>query len=185
MNARTTLSLGFGLVVLVLASACGGSDETASAEDDIRGQPSAEELQALFRAVDDNCAGNSNGYMTRYNVATFKASEAMAEIKNDDKDAMGVDCSDQRSYSSSREDGAKMFLDHINDPLDSTKSCLKENLTASQRARLKQVVTDRQNVAVFSSIYSGGDNPEGCSYYNFRIYRRDGTLLELVFNYTD
>jgi hypothetical protein len=61
----------------------------------------------------------------------------------------------------------------------------KENLTPAQLSLLHKVVADSKNVAVLSSIYSGGDSPEGCDYYNFRIFRRDGWLMELELNYTD
>ena len=69
--------------------------------------------------------------------------------------------------------------------IDMTKACLKDNLTAAQRSRLKQVVADPTNVGVFASSFSGGDNAEACDYYNFHVYRHDGTLIELTFNFTD
>jgi hypothetical protein len=173
VGMRKTLRLGLGLASLVVGlAACSGSEApVASADDDLKTPATAKQIEELFRAVDDNCAANGtgNGGVSKFDVAKFSAAAAIERMRAEDKDASGV----------------KLFEDHINDKNEDTKSCLKENLTAAQRTRLKQVVSDAANVGVFASVYSGGDNPEGCSYYNFHVYRRDGTLLELTFNFTD
>jgi hypothetical protein len=174
------------LVALCLSlAACSSSSSVGSGVDDVKSEPSAQEIEALFRAVDDNCAGNDNGRLTKFDVAKFSATDAMAKLRAQDKDAMGQDCTGQRSLSTSRESGVKLFQDHISDKNSDTKSCLKQNLKPEQRARLNQIVSDPKNVGVFASTFGGGDNPEACDYFNFHIYRHDGTLIELTFNFTD
>src|SRR5262245_14303776 len=138
---RTYLPVILSAMCLVSLGACDADNESSQAEqsdDAIRSQPTPQQVEEVFRAVDDNCAGNSNGGLSRFDPAGFKAAEAMKKLRDEDKDAMGVDCRGQRSYSDSRESGVKLFLDHINDAADDTKSCLKENLTTQQRSLLKR-----------------------------------------------
>lgn len=149
----------------------------------------SKEISELFDAVDESCSGNNNGWLRTFDVATFKASEALARLREEDKDAMGVACVSQHSYSTSRETGVRAFTDHVSGEggewSHETKSCLEENLSDAQRSKLLEIVSDPENLGVFSSVFADGDNSEGCAYYNFHVYRRDGTLLEFTFNYTD
>jgi len=188
------LGVGLGCALLLGVAACAGSeqDDVGSAEgasSKAAAKPAAaltqNEIEDLFAAVDDNCAGNNNGVLSKFDVSKFDAKAAMAKLKEEDKDAMGSDCRSQHELSKSRESGVKLFAEHVNDKNGDTKSCLKQYLTAGQRRQLNEFVGDPKNVGVFASVYSGGDNPEGCTYYNFHIYRADGTLMELTFNYTD
>jgi hypothetical protein len=52
---------------------------------------------------------------------------------------------------------------------------------------LKRLLTSEENKIVVSSGYNaaGGDQPEGCSWYRYRIYKKDGTLVELNLDRTD
>src|SRR5262245_15067338 len=94
-----------GLIIgsLLLGLAACGSESTSVGDEDLKGQPTQKELQDLFRAVDDNCAGNDNGNLTRFDPAKFSAADALAKLKKADRDARGVSCNKDRKYSESRE----------------------------------------------------------------------------------
>jgi hypothetical protein len=182
LSSRSFASL---VAVALGTAACVASSAPEADSEDVTSTVTAAQLSALFHAVDDNCAGNDNGWLTKFDVKKFDASAIAKQLRVDDKDASGVDCSDQHDYATSRENGVAMFLEHIRDENESTKTCLAENLTPAQRKLLEKVVGDPKNLGVFASVYSGGDNPEGCDYYRFSVYRRDGWLFELAFNFTD
>lgn len=184
---RSLASLAFAATL----AACAADAEPGSSSDDILAKKPAvsKEVAELFDAVDESCSGNNNGWLRTYDVTTFKASEAMARLREEDKDAMGVACVSQHAYSKSRESGVAAFLDHIGGKGDEwsheTKSCLDDNLTSAQRDKLAALISDPENLGVFASTFADGDNSEGCAYYSFHVYRRDGVLLEFTFNYTD
>ena len=187
-NLPTRVCLAVALA-LSLAACAGATEATPSdenvTEDELRAQPTPQQVKELFSAIDDNCAGNSNGRLTTFNVARFKAADAARRLRDEDRDASGVDCRDQRKVSTSRESAVKLFRAHVKDANFETKTCLKDTLSSAQRTRLDKFVSDPTNIAVFSSVYTDGDNSEACLYFNFHVYRKDGTLMELTFNYTD
>ena len=160
---------------------------TASEEDDLKTRPinAAEAEQLLERA--NECSGNDTGYSARFDVKTFDASKVMAEVKKDDRDAMGVDCSNDHAYSSSRADAVEMFNKHLAKNDWDDRTCLEENLSKSQITRLKAMLADGSNLGVFASIYDGhGDgNSEACAFWTFHVYRADGLRVSLTFNHTD
>ncbi len=173
-----------GLSLLLIA--CGQDDQPSGTSDpEVKGGKVPADVAALIAKVDDSCAANGTGYgsATLFDVKTFDASKVMREIKAEDKDKMGSDCSEDRIYSMSREDGVKMFREHINDELEATKQCLATELTAAERTMLEDLVSDPTNLAVFSNAFGGGES-EACGYYEFDVYRGDGVKLHIVFNYT-
>lgn len=184
---KTSLLLTVAALVSAVI-ACGGSesDDGSGSEAEVKaGAPTAAQIHALFDKIDGNCAGNDNGGIRTFDVAKLDAAAVMSRIKAGDKDAMGSDCSKERIYSTSKEDAVKMFRDHVNDKAEDTKECLASNLSEPERKMLDAIVSDPKNVAVFANSHGGGDNPEACTYYNFEIYRPDGMLIELRFNFTD
>jgi hypothetical protein len=181
----------FALLASLLIVACGSSssDDGGSSTDapEVKATKVAQDVDALATKIDDNCAANGTGEggAFLFDPAKFDAAETMRAIKAEDKDKSGVDCSDQRTYSTSREDGVKLFREHLADKTEDTGTCLAENLSAEERKKLDALVSDPTNLGVFANVFAGGDNPEGCSYYEFKVFRKDGTRLDLVFNYTD
>jgi hypothetical protein len=183
MRTRTTWL--FALASVLTAACASSPGGVGTGDDDVKSAPTRAEAEQLFSLVDDNCAGNNNGWTRNFSTKEFRAEQALNEMRDEDKDASGVDCSDQHDYSTSRESGVEMFRAFINDETEDARACLAEHLTPAQRTRLDRLVSDPTNLGVFASIYSGGDNPEGCSYYTFRVYRADGLFVEMTFNYTD
>ncbi len=182
--------IGLLSVLASIAIACGSGEGGGSepSEEELRSRPvSAQEAEQLFRAVDDNCAGNDNGIFTSFDPASFDAAAIMAEVKNDDRDAMGVGCFGDHAYSTSRQSAVDMWNEHLRANEWDDRTCLEENLSRSQITRLKAMVADPTNLGVFASIYDGhGEgNSEGCAFYTFHVYRKDGKRVTLTFNHTD
>jgi hypothetical protein len=175
-----SLAIGLG--------ACGGSDDGGAiggAAPEANATPIPADIKALFDKIDDNCAGNDNGFLTRFDTRKFNPEAIMSEWKAGDKDKMGSDCSQERGYSTSREDGIAKLKEHLADKNEDTRECIATNLTPAERKKLDEIVADPTNLGVFANIHTGGDNPEACTYYEFKVFRKDGVLLELVFNFTD
>jgi hypothetical protein len=181
-----SLAVAFVAGLTVLACSSGGSGE-GSSEEDIRGRVSAAEAERLHDKVDDNCAGNDNGWFKRFDVATFDAAATMAKIKDDDRDSWGVGCFGDHAYSSSKADAVELFKKHLAANEWEDRSCLEEYLSSREITRLHQLVADPTNLAVFASVYDGhGDgNSEACAYYNFYVFRADGREARITFNHTD
>jgi hypothetical protein len=182
---KTTM-LGVAIALVSAAVACGGSDEpVGSLEPEVKSVTVPADVKALFEKIDGECAGNDNGFVTTYVVKSFDAAKIMSELKAEDKDKMGSDCSKERQYSTSREDAVTLFRKHLEDKLESTKECLSKTLSPAERATLDKFVSDPTNVGVFANVHAGGDNPEACTYYEFDVYRADGVHAQFVFNFTD
>jgi hypothetical protein len=187
MRVHGTLFSIVAAASLLLACA-GDSTSEGSQEDDIRARKvDAAEAEALFDKVDDNCAGNDNGSFRRFTVSEFDPSKVMDEVKNDDRDAMGVGCFGDHAYSKSRASGVAMFNEFLAANEWDDRSCLEENMSAKEISRLEQMVADPTNLGVFASVYDGhGEgNSEACAFYTFHVYRADGSHVELTFNHTD
>jgi hypothetical protein len=142
------------------------------------------DLTALFNKV-DNCGGNDNGSISTFNVDTFDAAAAMAKLRARDTENRGAGCSEGRTYSRSRAEGAGLFKEFLASD-DDADQCLSDGLTRTEFRQLLKVISDPTNLAVLASMYGGSnDNAEACTYYNFVIYRADGVRLAFTFNYTD
>jgi hypothetical protein len=180
--------LGLTSVLAATLMACAAESTPSRAEDDATSRAiDAAEAEKLFDAVDENCAGNDNGNFRRFDPKTFDAAKIMAEVKNDDRDAMGVGCFGDHAYSTSKASAVEMFDKHLAENEFDDRTCLEENLTKEQNKRLRQMIADPTNLGVFASVYDGhGDgNSEGCAYYTFHVYRHDGVHVKLTFNHTD
>ena len=177
----------FATASLLMACAADSTND-ASSEEDIRARKvDAAEAEALHDKVDSNCAGNDNGSFGRFDVRAFDAAKIMEELQNDDKDAMGVGCHGDHAYSKSRASAVEMFNKHLEENEWDDRSCLEEHLSSKEISRLKQMVADPTNLGVFATVYDGhGDgNSEACAFYEFHVYRADGTRVNITFNHTD
>jgi hypothetical protein len=188
MNVHKT-GIGLVLAAASLLMACAADSAPVSeSEDEVRTRKiDAAEAEALFDAVDNNCAGNDNGHFRRFDARAFDASSIMAKVREDDRDAMGVGCSGDHAYSTSRANAVELFTKHLASNEWDDTTCINENLSPPQVSRLRQLVADPTNLGVFASIYDGhGDgNSEACAYYTFHVYRADGVAVTFTFNHTD
>jgi hypothetical protein len=184
---KTGIALVLAAASLLMACAA-DSAPVSESEDEVRTRKiDAAEAQALFDAVDNNCAGNDNGHFRRFDARAFDASSIMAKVRDDDRDAMGVGCSGDHGYSMSKESAVEMFTKHLDANEWDDTTCIKEHLSTAQIGRLRKLVADPTNLGVFASVYDGhGDgNSEACAYYTFHVYRADGVQVTLTFNHTD
>lgn len=181
-------ALGLAAVTMAILVGCGQDDSasgTAAPEVISAPAPAAGDvaaLKTLFEKIDSNCAGNDNGFVEKFDVATFDAAAVMKEIKADEEDHNG--CAEFRSYSKSREEGVKEFHDYLVQDFDETNTCLAENLAPEERKTLDTIIDDPANLAVISNVQGGGDS-EACGYTHFHVYRADGIALHFVFDHTD
>lgn len=128
------------------------------------------DLNALVDAVGD-CVHNGSTNIGKFDTKKFSASAVMAKMRQDDSESS---CKDDIYYSSSREDGAKSLVEQLN-------QC--DSLSAVQYDQLLEIINDPTNLAVFASEYQGDDS-ESCSYYQYEVYRADGTVLGFYFDFT-
>ena len=134
-------------------------------------------IESVIEKMSEHCAGNGSGsYVTKYSVAKLDVAKEMSKLKGNSADM----CANQREQSRSKAEGVSMTLDYLKQD-----SCLKEHLSAQDRALLYRTVAQKDNEAVLASIYSGGDNPEGCSFWDFLIFTADGKKIQIEFNETD
>jgi hypothetical protein len=187
MRSRRLGWLVFAVGTLLMA--CGGSDGGSAAADspEVKAAKIPEDVKKLIDKLDENCAANGTGEggVSAFDPAKFDAAKIMEGIKAADKEKSGVDCSKERQYSTSREDGVKLFQAHLADASEDTKECVATNLSADERKKLDDLVNDPTNLGVFSNVHAGGDNPEACTYYEFHVFRKDGVRIDIVFNFTD
>jgi hypothetical protein len=140
------------------------------------------ELSDLFRAVNE-CSGNDVSGVLKFDVATFDAAKVMVDLRKVDAEAR---CGGtQRTYSTSRESAVTLFRDFVAKD-EQTQPCFADSLTEAQRAELDAIVSNPDNLGVFASVFDpAGDNLEACAYATFQIYRGDGQLVDVKFNFTD
>lgn len=132
-------------------------------------------------------AGHNDGHhIGTFNPKKFKAQTAIKDMEKIDSER---ECS-LRVYSHTTDEVVAVFDkfvesekpfgefdEDIHDFMDNPES--HKNLT-------REMLLDSENLAVYSSIMDiNEENSEGCFYFNFFIYRKDGTVVRLAFNYTD
>ncbi len=138
-------------------------------------------LQELHTVIDSNCGGNDNGSISTYDVKKFNATAVLNSLKKADK---RKGCGSDRVYSTSREDAVRRFKREIQH--QAIKECLGEYVSKADYREFVALFENPQNLAVFAgNISEDSKNPEGCSYYQYLVYRKDGVRVEFVFDYTD
>ena len=137
------------------------------------------------------CAHNDGNSVGTYRPAEFDPGAVLKAIKAHDR-ARGCK---YREYSNSRINAIARYSKFAaGDPDDGfsryAKECIDHAIPSYRQEDMAEVLTDPTNLAVFASMFDF-DNPaddnysEGCAYYEFFIYRASGTVLRIVFNYTD
>lgn len=56
---------------------------------------------------------------------------------------------------------------------------------ASTAHKIRDVIADPTNIAVFSTTMGDEDENDECGYDNFYVYRANGTFMQFEFNYLD
>jgi hypothetical protein len=82
--------------------------------------------------------------------------------------------------------GTKDFFENLQDIFENDKDVAPQ-IPLIQETLLK-LLTSSDNMLVIYSGYGDGfdaDNSESCLYFRYHIYRKDGRLVTLDFNYTD
>lgn len=138
----------------------------------------------FFNAIDHQCGGNDNGYITMYDVDTFNAGIALNDLKKSDK-KRGCD-KNERIYSTSRESAVKTFNRTIKNETQ-IRECFEEYVSRANVKQLVEYVGNPNNLGVFASEYNidTGKLPEDCMYYTYAIYLKSGVKMVFTFNFTD
>lgn len=138
------------------------------------------------------CEGNNSGSVKAFDPKTFNPKAIQKEIREEDKDAMGVDCSSGRRYGRTNEDSKALLLYLLSKPKSDVRYCFIDDQDYTPRqldnlvSSTKSLVDDSTTMGVFASLYTEkNDNPEACAYYDFYIYRKDGFRIHVTFNFTD
>ena len=162
---------------------CAASTEAVdpARTDDVTAKPTAAEDTTLLRAL-NACTANGAAGARTFDRATFDAGKVLSGLRAEDA---RHDCAGQRIYSTSRASAVSLFKTFATTD-DQAPECFAATLTAAQRARLDAIVSDPDNVGVFASVFdSAGEDAESCAFFNFDVYRRDGQVFELRFDYRD
>ncbi len=134
----------------------------------------------------DECAHNSSSSIGTFDVKKFDAKQIAKEIREYDKNRY---CS-KRTYSFSKENAVELFekvtktasFDVFSE--DAT-ACVKE-INKYTKDNLDNIMKSDKSLAIFSSVMrSDEDSSESCAYYDFYIFKSDGTMMFLTFEYTD
>lgn len=137
--------------------------------------------------------GNGGHTIGTFDPELFDASEALESLVELDDTAHG--CT-SRTYSSSKQDGIDTFVEFLDNGSykDQVLDCVDgfAGLAAIPspdffESKWQALVSDPENRAVFSSKADplGDDDPFSCNYQRFLIYRADGTVLRLYYDYSD
>lgn len=129
-------------------------------------------------------AGRNGGHqLGTFSVESFNIKEAEAQIQAYDADR-NCNC---RSRSTSTADAILRYQDFVarKKPYDSSEVNSRD--AHYYQEQLLNIVEDQHNLAVFSSAHKpdGFDKIESCLYYDFYIFRSNGTVIHLTFDYTD
>jgi len=145
--------------------------------------------RALINYVDE-CGHNGGSRLGKFNQSQFNARKVMQALRKFQE----PDCVEGRKFSSSASDAIATYesVTTNNDPdriysgfSEDTSNCLNE-AGVNNKAKLLEVVKDPTNIGVFSSVYTK-DTPysESCATFNFYVFRANGTVFDIEFNYTD
>lgn len=152
----------------------------------IAGTLSAATPQEIFRRVNDACSYNDSGVVKKCNLNNYTPAKALKSLQDRDLENRGQNCSKGRRYGNSKADGVALFKEFLKSN-EMVKECLLSELSSDTRMALFSLIDSPENIGVFASLYTDAneENAEACGYYTFDIYRRDGTCMRFVFDYTD
>jgi hypothetical protein len=200
MPLRPTLA---ALAFLWATVACGGADPTAPAgraggkADGLepikvpRAVAAFPDPDAVDLARRSTCL-NSFHQVGTYDPATFDSAGALAALRALDE-ARGCP---ERIYSRSRAEGIAGFEELLADRSyqDAVVDC-KDGFVdlpgipdpAAFDAEWRALVGAKSNRGVFSSVQDpdGVEDPIGCHYYRYLVFRRDGTAVYVDYDFSD
>lgn len=140
---------------------------------------SADRAKSLFERLDEECAGNDNGFVTQFKVSQFNAGKAKKELRKDNNGCRGM------AMSKSQSQAVRAFEAYLNHSDDDFTTCSKKTLTEEELQEVVDVARDPSNLGVFSSQFAGGDESEACYFHHFVIYRKNGQKIKIVHDETD
>ncbi|MES2966107.1 MAG: hypothetical protein V4760_19665 [Bdellovibrionota bacterium] len=147
------------------------------------------EAAALLNSM-DQCAHNDAGKIGSFEVKTFDAKAAMMSVLSEQEENRGV-CSNAQRKVSDRTQVVTEFRNLMKDK--NVTYCTKKEWPYRQSTedRLADFIGDPTNLLSFASVYTEDfvegelDSSESCMYYNFYVFRANGTAVKFTVNYTD
>lgn len=136
-------------------------------------------VKKLFDKLDNACAGNDNGGVYQYDVKKFKPGVAKKDLRKMNNGCRGM------KVSKNKQQAVEALTSYLTKSSDAFSSCVKDNLSAVETEQVLSVVSDPQNLAVFSSQFDNKDDSEACSFHHFSIYRLTGQKIYIVHDETD
>lgn len=142
----------------------------------------ADRLADSFSACGYNGASRSG----IYNTQTFEASAFIETLKKKNGSCY-------RSYSANSAQAVSMYQFHIskeNTDRFSSYSCVNEFLSVYSSELIKYM-NDPETASVVADLFDTetadtlDGTSEDCAFFNFYVFRKNGTVLNIEFNYTD
>jgi hypothetical protein len=137
------------------------------------------ETEALMTKISNaSCEGNDSGGTAKFDPMKFSAGKAKKALRKQNQGCKGM------RMSKNKQEAVAAFENYV-DGGNSFAACLNESLTKTEIKKLKEMVGDASNVAVFSSEYVGNDEGEACDFAHFDVYRASGQKVSIVRDDTD
>lgn len=139
----------------------------------------------------DKCAHNDAGKIGTFDPKTFNASVAASSVVDEQEEGRGVCRNAQRKVLGPVETAAA-FRDLAKNE-ENFAQCIATEWAYPQVTtdRIADFIADPTNLMVLGSLYTEDfeedelNASESCMYYNFYVYRANGTAVKFTVNYTD
>jgi len=141
------------------------------------------------------CSGQRSNQFSIFDVSKFHQDSFITKIKSHDKkSSLTVDCSQGRRYILDKKQATKAYIHFIENKSDGaigdyeadTKECM-DRFSKRDLNRFKTLISDQTNLAVIASLFEfdreNNQHGEFCAFFDFYIFRKDGTVLKWTFNH--